>query len=1025
MGVGPVGLLRRRARSRAGVLTVLALLVATIAGVGGAVVVAAGRSATGTARDVLADASGARAVLVVRTRLAADPAAQHERLAEALRERVGDVPLAVSRALVSEPQRVVGTRERVVLRSVDDTRDVAAALPAEGEVLVADDVAAALGLAAGDRLALQDGGAQVRTVPDDVPGQVLGDAAGAQAVGEPGVHGPLLVTESTLLEVVEAPFVEWTVAPVVDEVRVGDLAPLAEAGRGLEPALTRVDGLAERGLTVDGDLPATADHAAHAAATVRTTGLVPVVLLALVAAVAVGQVVRLLVTARVGEVGVLVGRGADPARVVRWAAVEAAVVAGLGAVAGSLVALVVAGGGRPSAAVPAVASTALATAAVAVAVTAWTTARQVRAFVRAGGTARRTRLRSLATAGSLVGAPLVAVLTSWRLLRTDGLSAAGTSSADLLAVAAPAAVLVALAVGGLVLLVPVARVGEAVTARRPRLAATYVARQVARRPSEHAAAVVLLVLAVGTVSVTAAFGASVARHRDDLAALETGADVRVALPDRAAGPGPDAAAVASGPYADLPGVAAAGTVLRTRATVADGEVAVTALDAARATDVVRAPVDLGGLATALTGAPDGSAPARPALPDDATALELTLRVGLTADPGGVPVTVAAWLADADGALSRVPLGTVTPGAGAAEQAEPAVVRAELPGAGPYRLAALDVDTRSGPGTLTVEVVGVTVVGPAGATDVAGPGTPWVPAPAVAVGVDRAEAVGDLGVRADLAGGPDGGVAPVALRVLAPTADGVPVVVSRGLAERADLAVGDTVRAPLAGPEVVLAVVGVVDAVPGALEDEAVLADLAELGQGLLGTRRTPVAPGEVWLAVDETADAAAVAGAAAALAGAGAQATTATTAAADAAAPVVDGFWTTAATAVLLALTGVAAVAVALLRVRRGEVVVLRAVGQTPAAQARTRAVEHLAVALPAVVVGALAGAATSLVLVPALVRSTVLTSGPLPVRLAADTGTGLALVGVLVIGLAAVAAGTAWRVHGQALDRDHREEVA
>lgn len=1028
----PVGLLRARAGSRAGVLRVLALLVATVAGVGGVVVVAAGSSAVATARDVLATAEDGDARLVVRTRLGADPGAQEASLEGAFESRFGAVPLTVARSLASPPLRGADAGgDRVVLRTAgDDARGALPVVPGPGEVVVGDRVAAALGVAAGDVLALEDGDLVVRTAPDDALAAAVPAAAGAPDAGAPdaapGVQGPFLVAEATLLDLVDAPFVEWTVRPVVEAVGVDDLRVLADGGAALEPVLARADGLAVRGLTVEGDLPATAARAARAATTVRTAGLVPVLLLAVVAAVAVAQVVRLVVRARGGEVRVLLGRGADPARLVGWAAAEAAVVAVAGAVVGGVVAVLVAGRGHVQPAhVPAVAVTGLVTATVAVAVTAAATARQLRSS--ADGAGRRGRLRGVATVGSVLAAPLVAALASWRLLRADG-AGAGTSSADLLAVAAPAAVLVALALVGLVLLVPVSRAGELLSARRRPLVPAYVARQVARRQGQHAAAVVLLVLAVGTVSVAAAYAASVQRHRADLAALESGSDVRVVLGSAAGARGPGATAVPSAPYADLADVTAAASVLRDAATIADGPVAVTALPVSRADAVVRAPVDLGPHVEALTEPAASGADARPVLPAGAAALEVEVRValapstGAAAEPAAGPADVAAWVADADGGLSRLDLGQVAP---YGSRAAPTVLRADLPGVGPHRLAALDVGVRSAAGSLETEVVRLAAVTPGGAVDVPLPVTAWQPAPAVGTGVDDAAGVGAVGVRAVLAGAADGGAASAAVRLLPPASDDVPAVVTPALAERADLAPGDRVRAALAGPEVVLRVVGVVDAVPGVLDAEAVLVDLGVLGQGLLRSRSTPLLPDEVWLAVDDGARVAAVADTATALAGPGATATTATTTGADPGAPVVEAFWTTAGAAVALALLGVAAVAAALVRARRREVVVLRAVGQTAAAQARARAAEHLAVALPAVALGALGGAATSLVLVPPLVRSTVLAPGPLPVRLAADTSGAAVLVLVLLLGLAAVAAGAALRVRGQALDHEHREEVA
>ena len=1017
----PSGLLRAGARSRAGVLGVLTLLVATVTGVGGVVLAAAGASAVATARDVLATAPDHDAVLVVRTRLGPDAGRQQAALERALGDRFGAVPLGVGRSLVSPPLRAAdASGGEVVLRTAaQDAAGPSSAAPGPGEVLVTDDVAADLGVEPGGVLALEAGELAVVTAPQDV---LDGTRSAGDTDARSGEHAEGTVAEATLLELVDAPFVEWTVRPVADAVEVDDLRRLADVGGGLEPALARVDDLAVRGLTVDGGLPATAARAVQAAATVRTAGLVPVVLLALVAAVAVHQVVRLVVAARAGDVGVLVSRGADGARLVRWAAAEVAVVALTGGAVGAAAALAVAGGDRAgSALVPAVAVAGLLTATVAVTVAVVGTARQVRSSAGAGAAAGAGRLRGVAAVGSLVAAPLVAVLTSWRLLRSDGAPGDATGP-DLLAVAAPAAVLLACAVVGLGVLVPVARAAELVSVRRRPFPPAYVARQVARRRDQHAAAVVLLVLAVGTAGVAASYAASVAQHRDDLAALGAGADVTVAVPG---GDTPDRdVATSAVPYADLADVTAAASVLRSDGTIADGQVALTALPVAQAGAVVRAPVDLGPHGAALTGSADPGT--RPALGGGARTLELELRVALSPAPGAAegptaaPVGVAAWLADADGGLTRLDLGAVTP---TAPGPTVAVLRADLPGAGPYRLAALDVGARTARATLEVAVVRLAAVSPDGAVDVPLPTTPWEPAVAVRQGVVEAGSTGATGVRAVLTGAPDGGPAPASVRLLPPAAAGVPAVVTPALVDRADLAVGDRVRMALAGPEVVLEVVGVVDAVPGALDAEAVLVDLDLLGQSLLHGRATPVPPDEIWLAVADRS--AGVADAAAALAGPGAAVSTSTASATDAAAPVVAAFRTTAAVAVALALTGAGAVAVVLVRGRRREVVVLRAVGQPAGTQARARAAEHLAVALAAVALGAAGGAVTAAALVPALVRSTVPVPGPLPVRLAVDTAGAVGPLLVLLLGVGALALGAALRVRGQALDHEHREEIA
>src|SRR5690606_33942038 len=63
-------------------------------------------------------------------------------------------------------------------------------------------------------------------------------------------------------------------------------------------------------------------------------------------------------------------------------------------------------------------------------------------------------------------------------------------------------------------------------------------------------------------------------------------------------------------------------------------------------------------------------------------------------------------------------------------------------------------------------------------------------------------------------------------------------------------------------------------------------------------------------------------------------------------------FWVASAGAVLLAVTGIAAVAATLLGHRRPEVAVLRALGMPPATQARSRALELGGVVLASIVLG-------------------------------------------------------------------------
>ncbi|UJH69688.1 FtsX-like permease family protein [Ornithinimicrobium sp. INDO-MA30-4] len=136
-------------------------------------------------------------------------------------------------------------------------------------------------------------------------------------------------------------------------------------------------------------------------------------------------------------------------------------------------------------------------------------------------------------------------------------------------------------------------------------------------------------------------------------------------------------------------------------------------------------------------------------------------------------------------------------------------------------------------------------------------------------------------------------------------------------------------------------------------------------------------------------------------------------------------FWAASVGAVLLAGIGVAAVAVSNVAARRAEVAVLRALGMTPRAQARSRLTELVGVLVAATVFGGLAGWAVSLLVVPDLARSTIPQGvASIPATLALTVGPWLAVLGLMVAILVLVGSVLVARVRAQALDADYREEV-
>lgn len=1045
-------LLLRRGRAQRGALLTLLVLTATVAAILAGSTGYTRAAGVATIRATLAAAAPHEAGVQVQTRLAADPEAQDAAVRATVTELLGP-DTEVSRALWTEAVGAeAGQQElRVVLTErPDGVALVDGAPPAPGEVLVPEQTD---GLTTGSEIVL-DG----VTLTVSGTWRTTDERTWFTAPHAEGVVGPLLTDATTVRDAVAAPFARWTVVPRAAALTVADLPRLAEGLERLEFALGDDDAVAVRGLAVTGDLGATVAELRAATATAAAVGLVPVALLGVVSVVALVQVVRLLGQTRARETEILVARGAAARQVTLWSAAELAVVAVLGAAVGTVVAAVVVGrldGGEAQLGVV------LATGVVVALVTTVTgtvvTGLHARATARRMVADRSGRLRGAAAVGTVALSAVAAALSAWQL-RRHGTPLLPDGGADVLAVVSLGAVLGFLAVLCLALLGPLARGAARLRERERGLVGVLATRQVSRRVRAYAVPLVLVVLAVGATTVASSFAGATAVQREHVAALATGTDVRVTVPARATSRLAVPQAVAVAPYAQIDGVTAAGAVLRGGGSFGELPVAVTALDTARLEELARLPGAL-----ELTG--DGLAPERRGvpLPAGVERLDLTLRaaLGLTAEAraaeeeqraamreyyveveglteeeadvylaevaagrdADVGLAVAAWVADADGGLSMVEGGRLRADDGGLLGTRPTehTLRLELPAAGEYRLVGLDLAvTGPGAGTgLSVEVVGVAADGTA--VDL-GTDT-WEQAAALdAPELEPLGTIGTQGVLRDLSGSgvaeaevrlvPGGGTAPV------------PAAITSHLATTADLAVGGTATVALAGTSLDLTVSDVVDAVPGGLEEDAVLLDLDALGAHVLSRDAAPLLPGEVWLAVGDDAERTDVAAAAAGLAGAAGSVEVSGEGLTDSAGSVRQTFWTVAAGAALLALTGVAAVVLSLARERRSEVVVLRALGLPAGGQARTRVAELLGVGALGVALGALAGWAASALLVPTLARAAATQPSPLPLGGRLEVLPALGVLAVFVGGLAVVAAVLAARLRAQALDAEYREEV-
>lgn len=1085
-------LLLRRARAQLGTLVTLLVLVAAVAAILGTGVGHTRAAGVATVRATLEEAGPTAAGVQIRTRLAEDGAGQDAALRAVLAERFAGVDLDVTRSLRTEPATAEldtpgpgrpdaqeAPQLRVVLGelpAVEGDIVVTGALPGAGEVLAPEQSMEDAGLAPGSELTLRGTTLTVsgtwRAVDPEARAWFADPTVAAGVDGT--TYGPLLADAATITTTDPAPFARWTVYPTPERLTVADLPVLGSALAGLAHALDE-DAIAVRGLTVEGSLEETVAELEGATSTAAAVGLVPLALLAIVSLVALVQVVRLLGQTRAREVEILVARGAHPRQVTAWSGLELAVVSLVAAGIGTAVALAVVGrldGG--SAQRPVVLTVGALVTLAATAGGTLVAGLQARALARRLVADRSGRLQSAAAVGTVVLAGAAAVLSAWQLLRhgTPLITAEdGTTRADVLAVLSLGAVLGGLSVLALALLGPLTQVVAAARSRSRRLAGVLAARQVSRRVRAYAVPLVLIVLAAASTTVAAAFAGATATQREQVAALSTGTDVRVSVPTGATSRLAEPRALSALPYTELDGVAGAGTVLRSGGTFGELPVAVTALDTARLGEVVRAPQQIGLAEAAVDLAP--TTPPGILVPAGTQTLELTVRthvrtpeqtladeaqmlederqyyveeLGFTADEAdeALASTVARlrrdvtdlrttlWVLDADGAPSMLALEALTvqpEGAGgAAVGPEPTehTLTVPLPGDGEYRIVAVDLDLHRYDvlTELGYEVLGLAADG----TDLPLGEAPWTPVrQPPATELAPAGTIGTSGTVHHDWQLPDPALH---LRLVPqPPPAQVPVVISEHLATAADLDVGDRATVHLRGASIAATVSDIVLAVPGGLEQDAVLLDLGTLGRYLLGVQDSILLPGEVWLTLapplaGDLDAARAVAAEARQLAGPQGVVATAGDELTDSAASVRETFWIAAAGATLLALTGVAAVTLALARERRSEVMVLRALGLPPAAQARSRSAELLGVGALGALLGILAGWAAAALLVPTLARAAATQSTALPLGSRVELAPALGLLAALAVGLLAVVAVVGVRVRRQALDAEYREEV-
>ncbi|WP_296602120.1 hypothetical protein [Nocardioides sp.] len=972
------------------------------------------------ARAVASQHAGADLALRVSLILGDDPARQDAQVRAALADSLAGLsaPLTVDRsvageAIVTVPRSAGGSGEQravsvVSLGDLPTRADlVAGAWGAdEGDVVVQADAADELGLQPGTEAVL--GGVRVHVsgtwrARDHLDPLWLGDPQ-VEVGSDDGRFGPVVVDESRWPELEAEPRARWTLVLDLDDVTAADLDAVTAARNRLAfDWAGRVDGA--ESLQVDGRLPDVAHEVALRTDGLRSVEPVVLLLLAVVGLVTLAALARLFAATHAQELSLLWARGASSAALSRSAAIETAAAAALGGIVGATAAATGAAvldpGRSPWRTI--VVAGAIAVAAVAAAGSTLAAAqvrRSAESHAWRGPTGR---------AGRLVGPGLVvlvaagAALSVWQL-RSYGspvtVGADGAPAVDPVAVAAPAALLVAVVLVALTLFPATATLAErragGADADVTRLLA---ARHLARRLVPVTAPVLVVAIAVATLVSAASYSRTWADGFDTTRQLRAGADVRVSTGD----PGPTASTLDA--IADLPEVTAVAPV----GVQLGGELGSLLAVSPAALDVLGRgfsdAAERHRVAEALT-----SRTSAPELPPGATAVRVVLEAAGLATPPRVTLVVA----DPAGALRSVPLDPARHSA-AGTLTYTAPLPPDVSGLeGPSTIVAVDLDVdapaRASKDPARVGLVGIATTGHEGEValedetwtaqlpgDVELPLAPGPKAPSGDVLLDPS--VRQVRLSPSFApGGPDG--------------PGVPVVLSRTLADGLDLGVGDAVEVAIDGTyeQLHTTVSAVVPAVPGAPEEAAAIVDLRAVNQALLYDQEVVAAPTDLWVA---TPDPEAVTAELRRLLPANSTIDTATDAAGRS---VLETgslmWWWGAAGCGLLALLALDTVARGQLRSRRGDVAVLRALGLSVRGQRRLRGRELAWTVAFGLVAGVVAGIAVALLVVPQLARAAV--PEPYP-TIATDLGIdlpGLLAGAVLLLGgLAAGVAAYSWRV--------------
>ncbi|MEV4176865.1 ABC transporter permease [Nonomuraea sp. NPDC049709] len=640
--------------------------------------------------------------------------------------------------------------------------------------------------------------------------------------GEYTTYGPLMVAQETFVaRFATSVRAVWAAEPDLGALTPERLRPLAEtAGRVGE----RLSAAGCANCLTAGDLPELLTQLDTASLVARSTMLIPVLQLLVLAGYALMLTARLLADHRRMEMALLRSRGAGTARLAALAGGEALLVAVpcaivapfLGPPVLALISLLpwIRSSGVRLAPVTDVGTflvsfgVALA-AAVLLALPAVAGAR--RTYVEEQSARGRGGRRGLIQgAGADLALLAVAALAIWQLQRYGApvtATAAGGLGIDPLIISGPALALLAGGLLGLRLVPRVSRMAERLTSRRPTLAPALGAWQVSRRPLKYAGPALLLTLAIAIGVVSMATTSTWQASQRDQADHQAAADLRLSGPSE----GPELGALGRGTAVTaLPGITAASPAFRAPTEVGGESALLLALDAGRFGELFRLRPDLSARTVAeLSVALAGDRAGRLELPGRPRAL--TVRVDSRA---AGPARLV--LSDALGVWRDLPLGELREGGN----------RIELdlaPLAGRAGTIAYPLSVR---GLVAGEQPGLRLTGlSADGRDVPVAGAVAHPRGVIAFGPSREHRP-------------------------------LPVVVTSGLAAALKLDVGQGGSVRFAGRVLRIEVVGTVASMPTSAPDQqAVLADWETLQTHELAAAQPSRPATEWWLATADSAPA--------------------------------------------------------------------------------------------------------------------------------------------------------------------------